>query len=141
LTLTLLPDPTNSAQILWPLACSKDLKRSLKPLPDDLYTSLSWSMGFLLTALTLKWLPTLRAAEKGLFGSLKAVRVGVGLGYWVSCVSCWLFSKQRSGCWFLRSLSWWGNRKGMFCPVVPKRLCFGRWTEMLRSLWGLSRCS
>jgi hypothetical protein len=29
-----------------------------------------------------------RVIVKGLFGSLKAVKVGDGLGWWVSCGSC-----------------------------------------------------
>ena len=32
-----------------------------------------------------RWLSMQRAARKGLFGSLRAVKEGVGVGWWVSC--------------------------------------------------------
>jgi hypothetical protein len=50
--------------------------------------------------------------EKGLFGSLKDVKGGAGLGLWVSCESCILILVQRLGCQVLRHLLRRGYRRG-----------------------------
>jgi hypothetical protein len=67
----------------------------------------------------------LRKAEKGLFGSLRAVEGGVGVVSWVSCGRCWSSSEQRIGRRFLRCSLWRGSSWMVSLRLVaPMRLSY-----------------